>query len=191
MYDKSLKAELRNAVLAQRDRLDEMQRIEMSLAACDHGAGFLKIVPGTIVSGFLPIRSEIDARPLLDHLRQQGARLCLPVVQDKTTIVFRELIRGSELADTGFGTRGPGPDAPVLDPQLLVMPLAAFDRKGGRIGYGAGYYDRAIARLHANGMKLHLVGFAFSLQEVETVPVGDHDQPLDAVITENGIIACR
>lgn len=191
MDNKSLKAEIRNAVLARRDRLDPMQRIEMGLAACDHGAGFLKIVSGMIVSGFFPIRSEIDARPLMDNLRQRGAQLCLPIIQDRTTIVFRELVRGAELVDTGFGTRGPGPDSLVLDPELLVMPLAAFDRRGGRIGYGAGHYDRAIARLHAKGMRPRLVGFAFSLQEVETVPVEDHDQPLDAVITENGIIACR
>ena len=191
MDNKSLKAEIRNAVLARRDRLDPVQRIEMSLAACDHGAGFLEIPAGMVVSGFFPIRSEIDARPLMDNLRQRGAQLCLPIVQDRTTIVFRELVRGAELVDTGFGTRGPGPDSRVLDPELLVMPLAAFDRRGGRIGYGAGHYDRAIARLQAKGMTPRLVGFAFSLQEVETVPVEDHDQPLEAVITENGIIACR
>ena len=107
MDNKSLKAEIRNAVLARRDRLDPMQRIEMSLAACDHGAGFLNILAGMIVSGFFPIRSEIDARPLMDNMRQRGAQLCLPIIQDKTTIVFRELVRGAELVDTGFGTRGP------------------------------------------------------------------------------------
>ena len=86
-------------------------------------------------------------RPLLFALREQGARLCLPAILDKTTIVFRELVRGAPLVDMGFGTLGPGADAEVLDPTLMLVPLAAFDGRGHRIGYGAGHYDRAIARL--------------------------------------------
>ncbi|MCB1416754.1 MAG: 5-formyltetrahydrofolate cyclo-ligase [Nitratireductor sp.] len=178
------KARLRDEVLGRRDALEAMQRIEFSLKAAEIGAAHLKIEPGMVVSGFFPIRSEIDARPLMEIVRQRGARLCLPVVLDKTTIVFRELVRGAELVPTGFGTSGPGEDAPVLDPQLLIMPLSVFDRTGGRIGYGAGHYDRAIARLLAKGMTPRLEGLAFSCQEVEAVPVEDHDQPLNAIITE-------
>ena len=178
------KARLRDEVLGRRDALEAMQRIEFSLKAAEIGAAHLKIEPGMVVSGFFPIRSEIDARPLMEIVRQRGARLCLPVVLDKTTIVFRELVRGAELVPTGFGTSGPGEDAPALDPQLLIMPLSVFDRTGGRIGYGAGHYDRAIARLLAKGMTPRLEGLAFSCQEVEAVPVEDHDQPLNAIITE-------
>jgi 5-formyltetrahydrofolate cyclo-ligase len=191
MDNSALKADIRNDVLAKRNAIDPMQRIEMSLAAADYGYDFLQFPAGTVISGFFPIRSEIDARPLMDMLRQMGARLCLPIVQDKTTIIFRELVRGAPLVDTGFGTRGPGPEAAVLDPEILIMPLSAFDKKGGRIGYGAGHYDRAIARLIEKGMVPRLVGFAFSMQEVETVPVESHDQPLEAVITEAGIINCQ
>ena len=178
------KARLRDEVLGRRDALEAMQRIEFSLKAAEIGSAHLKIEPGMVVSGFFPIRSEIDARPLMEIVRQRGARLCLPVVLDKTTIVFRELVRGAELVPTGFGTSGPGEDAPALDPQLLIMPLSVFDRTGGRIGYGAGHYDRAIARLLAKGMTPRLEGLAFSCQEVEAVPVEDHDQPLNAIITE-------
>ena len=178
------KARLRDEVLGRRDALEAMQRIEFSLKAAEIGAAHLKIEPGMVVSGFFPIRSEIDARPLMEIVRQRGARLCLPVVLDKTTIVFRELVRGAELVPTGFGTSGPGEDAPVLDPQLLIMPLSVFDRTGGRIGYGAGHYDRAIARLLAKGMTPRLEGLALSCQEAATVPVEDHDQPLNAIITE-------
>jgi 5-formyltetrahydrofolate cyclo-ligase len=180
------KAEIRQLVLAKRDAIPAMRRIEFSLDACKHGADHIRVEPGTIVSGFFPIRSEIDPRALLDTLRQRGARLCLPVVLDRTTIVFRELKRGAELVKTGFGTRGPGPEAPELDPQVLIMPLSAFDGRGGRIGYGAGHYDRAIARLNAKGMSPWLIGFAFSCQQVDNVPTESHDQPLEAVITENG-----
>ena len=158
----------------------------MSLEASSHGAGAIDIEPGMIVSGFFPIRSEIDPRPLMDVFRQRGARLCLPVVLDRETICFRELVRGAELVDTGFGTRGPAEDADVLDPELLVMPMSVFDQTGGRIGYGAGHYDRAIARLIDKGMKPRLIGMAFDCQRIERVPVEPHDQPLEAVITETG-----
>lgn len=188
MDHKQEKAKLREEALARRDKIDAMSRIEFSLKAAEIAANHLEIEPGMVVSGFLPIRSEIDARPLMDILRQRGARLCLPVVLNKTTIVFRELVRGADLVPTGFGTSGPGEDAPVLDPELLIMPLSVFDRNGGRIGYGAGHYDRAVSRLLAKGMKPRLEGFAFSCQEVDGVPVENHDQPLNAIITEREYI---
>lgn len=177
---------LRQEVLQLRDGLTAENRIEKSLSAAEHGLQHLKIDPGTIVSGFFPIRSEIDARPLMDGLRVRGARLCLPVVINRQTIVFRELLRGGKLIDTGFGTRGPDESAEVLDPQLLIMPLSVFDANGGRIGYGAGHYDRAITRLIDKGHSPRLVGLAFDCQKKEAVPVEPHDQPLHAIITESG-----
>ena len=184
MYDPHLKARLRHETLARRDLLDPAERIEMSLAAAEHVAQLPDFEPGTVVSGFLPIRSEIDARPLMDRLRQRGARLCLPVVQDRTTIIFRELIRTAELVDTGFGTSGPGADAAVVDPEILIMPLAAYDSGGNRIGYGAGHYDRALQRLAAKGIDTQHIGLAFSIQEVDQVPAGVHDVKMHAIVTE-------
>ena len=177
--------------LAARDALDPVFRIEAGMMAAEHGVAALEFDPGTVISAFLPIRSEIDARPLMDKLARRGARLCLPVVLDRTTIVFRELVRTAGLVDTGFGTSGPGPDAVVLDPETLIIPLSVFDHQGGRIGYGAGHYDRAIARLLAKGMSPKLVGLAFSVQEVDRVPTEPHDQPLHGVITETGYIDCK
>lgn len=182
------KVQLRETALARRDALDPVKRVEFSIAACEHGAEALTFEPGTIISGFLPIRSEIDPRPLMDMLRIRGARLCLPVVVDKTTISFRELVRGAPLVDTGFGTSGPGPDAEVLDPQILLVPLSAFDRQGNRIGYGAGHYDRAITRLKAKGIDPVLLGVAFSVQEVDNVPAEAHDKKLGAIVTESGLV---
>ncbi len=181
------KARLREAALSRRDQLDPVERIEMSLGACDHCDAWLDFQPGAIVSGFFPIRSEIDLRPLMDRLRARGARLCLPAVLDRQTIVFRELLREAALVKTGFGTVGPGADAAILDPDILLMPLAAFDASGNRIGYGAGHYDRAIARLLAAGRSPRLVGMAFSVQEVDSVPCQSHDVALHAVVTEKGV----
>jgi len=183
----SIKAQLRNAALARRDALSAEERIEKSLAAAETGSKLLQIPVRTIVSAFLPIRSEIDARPLMAHLASAGARLCLPVVLDRQTIVFRELVRGAPLVPTGFGTSGPDTSAPALDPQWMIMPLAAFDRNGNRIGYGAGHYDRAIARLREKGIEPQRIGLAFATQEVEPFQATENDVALDAVITEIGL----
>ncbi|MBB4063147.1 5-formyltetrahydrofolate cyclo-ligase [Gellertiella hungarica] len=182
---KEQKAALRKERLALRDAIEPEARLEKSIAISAFGEA-LSFEPGTIISGFLPIRSEADIRPLLDHLGQRGARLCLPVVLDRETIAFRELKKGVELVDTGFGTRGPGPDAAVLDPELLLMPLSVFDAAGNRIGYGAGHYDRAIDRLRKKGMNPRLIGIAFDCQEVASVPAEPHDVGLSAIITESG-----
>ncbi|MCK9550185.1 5-formyltetrahydrofolate cyclo-ligase [Aquamicrobium sp.] len=184
---KEQKNSVRREALARRDALDQTWRIEMSLRIAELGAPGIDIEPGTVVAGFLPIRSEIDLRPLMTALREKGARICVPVVLDKQTIVFRELDRRAELIDSGFGTVGPGPDAAVLDPSVMLMPLAAFDQRGHRLGYGAGYYDRAIARMHERGLKPRLIGTAFECQKVERVPEENHDVALDEILTELGL----
>jgi 5-formyltetrahydrofolate cyclo-ligase len=188
MTEKSaLKAVLRKERLALRDQIDPATRLEFGLAMADVAGDVIEIDPGMVVSGFFPIRSEPDIRPLMARLKVRGARLCLPVVMDRETIVFRELVAGAELVDTGFGTRGPGPEAEVLDPDLLLVPLSAFDAKGNRIGYGAGHYDRAIARLREKGRHPRLIGIAFDCQEVAEVPDEAHDVRLEAVLTESGL----
>lgn len=184
---KDLKKQLRLQALARRDALDAAWRIEASLAMAETLAGMVAFDPGTVVSGFWPIRSEVDIRPALASLRDKGARLCLPAIVDRETIVFRELVRGAALIDMGFGTAGPGPEAAVLDPDVMLVPLAAFDARGHRIGYGAGFYDRAIARLHAAGRAPRLIGIAFDCQEVERVPDEAHDVILPEILTESGL----
>jgi 5-formyltetrahydrofolate cyclo-ligase len=187
MEKRELKAEIRRARLALRDAIPAELRLEHSLAMAQHVGDLLEVEPGLVVAGFFPIRSEADIRPLMARLKVRGARLCLPVVMDKETIVFRELVAGAELVDTGFGTRGPGPEAAVLDPDLLLVPLSAFDASGNRIGYGAGHYDRAIARLREKGRHPRLIGIAFDCQEVAEVPYEAHDVRLEAVLTESGL----
>lgn len=184
---KSLKKLLRNEALARRDALALDYRIEMSLQIAETGAREIDLVPGEVVSAFMPMRSEVDVRPLMAAMANKGGRICVPAILDKTTIEFRELVRGAPMIDMGFGTVGPGPEAAVLDPVLMLVPLAAFDGDGNRIGYGAGYYDRAIARLKAKGIKPRLVGIAFDCQQVEAVPFEPHDMPLDAMLSESGL----
>ena len=183
---RALKKQLRGEALARRDALDQQWRIEASLGMAEW-AQRIPVEPGDVVSGFWPMRSEVDVRPLMFAFREQGARLCLPAILDKTTIVFRELVRGADLIDMGFGTYGPGPDAEVLQPVLMLVPLAAFDARGHRIGYGAGYYDRAIAKLQAGPRPPRLVGIAFDCQQVERVPDQPHDVVIPEMLTESGL----
>lgn len=180
------KATIRREALARRDEMAESDRIEASLAVCDRVAANVAAVPA-VVSGFLPIRSEIDIRPLMMSFADRRARLCVPAIVDGE-LEFRELVRGAPLEPQGFGTYAPGADAAVLDPELMLVPLAAFDRRRGRVGYGRGYYDRAIASLRAKGLSPLLVGVAFACQEVEAVPMDAHDVALDLVATEREII---
>ncbi|MDX3929130.1 MAG: 5-formyltetrahydrofolate cyclo-ligase [Shinella sp.] len=187
MTPKEEKAALRNERLAARDALSPEARIEGSLAMAEAAGERIEFEPGTVISGFWPIRSEADIRPLMARLRERGARLCLPVVLDRETIMFRELVAGAPLIRTGFGTTGPGPEAAMLDPEILLVPLSAFDATGHRIGYGAGHYDRAIDRLIAKGITPRLIGIAFDCQEVASVPAEPHDVALDAILTESGL----
>ncbi|MBZ9760062.1 5-formyltetrahydrofolate cyclo-ligase [Mesorhizobium sp. CA8] len=184
---KDLKKQFRKEALARRDALDEFWRVEIALEMAETAKEKIDFEPGEVVSGFWPMRSEVDVRPLMFALREKGARLCLPAILDKTTIVFRELVRGAPMVEMGFGTVGPHEEAEVLDPTLMLVPLAAFDARGHRIGYGAGYYDRAIARLAEKGIAPRLIGIAFNCQEVEMVPDENHDVIIPEILTESGL----
>jgi len=173
----------RKMALARRKALSDVERIEKSLALAEH-AESLPLPEGAVVAGFWPIREEIDPRPLLDCLRRRGHTLCLPVVADPH-LIFRKLDRGAEMAPAGFGTMGPGPAAEVLRPDVLLMPLAGFDKSGNRIGYGKGHYDTAITALQQTGPLL-CIGLAFDVQEVDRVPTEAHDKPLNGILTEQG-----
>lgn len=177
------KAALRKDVLARRSAMAATDRIERGLQLVDH-ADDLPLPEGAIVSGFWPIRDEIDARPLLDRLRQKGHLLCLPVMVGPN-LIFRRLDRDTKLVPAGFGCMEPGPEAEELRPDVLLMPLACFDNQGNRIGYGRAFYDNAIADLEKSGPLL-CIGLAFSNQEVDRVPVEAHDKPLTGILTERG-----
>lgn len=183
------KAELRAEALARRAAIPEAERA----AAAARVAGSVAALPiphGAIVSGFLPIRGEIDPRPALEDLARRGHRLCLPVVlEDRVTMIFRAWQPGEPLVPSSFGLSVPEPTAPVVDPSVMLVPLAAFDRRGFRIGYGKGHYDRAIERLSALGPLLE-IGIAFACQEIERVPAEPHDRPMQWVVTEAGALRC-
>jgi len=141
-----------------------------------------------IVSGFYPIREEPDVLALLSALADRGFDIALPVVTARGThLDFRLWLPGEPTALGAMGIPEPLPEAPAVDPDLLFTPLAAFDRRGRRLGYGAGYYDRSLARLRAL-KPIRAVGVAYGVCEVASVPYEAHDQLLDAIVTEQETI---
>jgi 5-formyltetrahydrofolate cyclo-ligase len=185
----TLKAELRKAALARRDAMPPAER-QAAAEAIAARPFPLPIASGAIVSGFMPLRSEINPLPLMRKLAAAGAKLALPVVAGRgRPLIMRAYAFGQALAEGVWGIREPMPDAPEVEPDILLVPLAAFDRKGNRIGYGAGYYDMTIGRLR--GLKsVVAVGLAFAAQEVPEVPVTPRDARLDLVLTERETIDC-
>ncbi|MCF7646217.1 5-formyltetrahydrofolate cyclo-ligase [Bacillus subtilis] len=186
---KAGKAALRKSVFEKRNALSVAYRQEVAQAIMPHFFNTITLPARSCISGFWPIRSEIDPRPLMRELEAQGMTLCVPAILDAQTIEFRAMSFGDVLVETGFGTMGPPADAPVVDPDIMLIPLAAFDRAGNRIGYGAGYYDRAIAALHQKNKHPVLIGVAFDAQRVDHIAHEPHDVALDYILTETGLIA--
>ncbi|WP_370541323.1 5-formyltetrahydrofolate cyclo-ligase [Bartonella sp. W8122] len=181
------KKTLRQEALARRDRMRQEQRVIISQKLVDELQKLLAILKGKTVAGFWPIKSEIDPRPIMLALKEHGFKLALPAIINKTKMVFRIFEDEGKLVDMGFGTVGPSEEAKIVTPETLLVPLSAFDNKGNRIGYGAGYYDRAIASLRENGHNPLLIGLAFDCQEVPSIPAEPHDQKLAMILTESGL----
>ncbi len=177
---------------ARRGAIPPQQARQAALALRDRVLAVNLVGPCAAVSGFWPIGDEIDPRPLMQALAARGHELCLPVVIARgQPLLFRRWRAGDELRAAAFGTFVPKPEAPPLRPDVLLVPLLAFDRSFGRIGYGAGYYDRTLAGLRAEAQSTLALGIAFAVQEVALVPSGAGDQRLDAVATEREIIVAR
>ena len=139
----------------------------------------------------MPMKSEINPLPLLRKLAEAGAALALPVVAGKgKPLAMRAWAFGAPLASGVWGIREPNPEAPEVFPDILLVPLLAFDRSGHRIGYGAGYYDMTITALRAR-KSVAAVGIAFAAQEIAEVPTTPRDARLDLVLTERDVIDCR
>ena len=140
------------------------------------------------MAGYWPLRDEMDPRPVLSALAARGQRLCLPVVVEAgAALAFRAWQPDAPLEPAAFGTRVPGPDCPAVAPDILLVPLLAFDRRGRRLGYGGGFYDRTLAALRGR-RAIVAVGLAFAAQEAAEVPVEAGDEALDRIVTEREVV---
>jgi len=184
------KADLRAAALAARDALGGEHRAAAAQAIARRGLP-LELTRGAVVSGYSPIRSEIDPTPLMQELAGQGATLALPAISARgQSLKFRVWHPGDRLMSGPLGILEPSPAAAEITPDIVLVPLAAFDRSGHRIGYGAGHYDRTLAQLRKS-RAVTAVGIAFAAQEVAVVPALQHDVALDYVLTETKVFDFR
>ena len=185
-----LKSIVRKDAMIRRDAIPAAERAQAAEAIAARGLP-LAIKPGAIVSGFMPLKTEINPLPLMRKLEVAGAQLALPAIAGRgKPLVMRAFAFGDELASGQWGIREPKADAPEVAPDILLVPLLAFDRTGHRIGYGAGYYDMTIAKFRSVKPVI-AVGIAFAAQEIGQVPVTARDARLDLVLTERDVIDLR
>ena len=183
------KAALRAAVAGRRQALGPEERARAATELASHIDELLAHGAG-VVAGFWPLAQEIDPRPALNRLHARGRPLALPRMQGRDRpLAFHSWQPGQILVQGRFEVMEPPADAPVVEPDLVLVPLLAFDPAGRRVGHGAGFYDRTLEHLRSRRPGLRAIGIAFAVQEVEAVPVGAHDEPLDLVVTERGPIA--
>jgi 5-formyltetrahydrofolate cyclo-ligase len=184
------KAALRTAALALRDALPAAERQAAAEAIATRGLP-VEVTQGAIVSGFMPMKTEINPLPLLRKLAAAGAQLALPAIAGRgKPLIMRAWQVGGPLKAGQWGIREPMADAAKVAPDILIVPLACFDRAGHRIGYGAGYYDMTINALRAK-KKVVAIGIAFAAQEIPRVPATERDECLDLVLTEREVIDFR
>jgi 5-formyltetrahydrofolate cyclo-ligase len=186
----NVKAAIRREAIARRDAIPAPVRAAAAQALAERP--FPCALPaGACVSGFMPLKSEISPLPLMRKLADAGAQLALPVVAGRgKPLIMRAFAFGDALVSGVWGIREPKPEAPEVFPDLLLVPLLAFDRQGSRIGYGAGYYDLTIAALRAR-KTIVAAGIGFAAQEQANVPTGPRDARLDLVLTEREVIDSR
>jgi 5-formyltetrahydrofolate cyclo-ligase len=190
------KAALRAQALARRDELEIDDRLEWDVAITQGvlavyddvlaDAARWGLADGAVgpVSAYWPMRSEADPRPVLEVLHGRGVELCLPAIVAKR-MIFRRWAPYEPLVPGGFGTLVPDPAQPEIAPRILIVPMAAFDGRCHRIGYGAGYYDSALAQLPG----AVTIGIAYAAQQVEAVPDEAHDRQLDFIVSERETFA--
>lgn len=152
-----------------------------------HGLALLETLPGKVVAGYVPVRHEVDIMPLLHALHERGYTLALPVVERRAApLVFRRWRPGEALETGAYDIPAPTTGAPPVTPDIVLVPLVAFDRHGQRLGYGGGYYDRTLAQLRAI-RPVQAIGCAHAAQEVARIPAVETDVRLDWLLTEEGV----
>jgi 5-formyltetrahydrofolate cyclo-ligase len=174
--------------MARRDALPPHERAARSETIAERCQGVVMAASPRCLAGYLPIRSEVDPRQILAAVHAAGIDTVLPAVVDPTTIVFRRWRPGEPLIAGRHGTLAPPLHAPILEPDVVLVPLVGFDRRGARLGHGLGFYDRALGAIHACGRRPLLVGLAFSVQEVPRIPREPHDVRLDRIVTETATL---
>ncbi len=180
----------RTRALARRASAHARHGADAGQRLAGHGLSFLNLKSGMVVSGFSAIRDEIDPAGLLARLAEEGHRLALPVIEGKgRPLLFRAWAPGDAMGTAQWGIAEPLPDQPEVYPDVVLVPLLAFDAQGYRLGYGGGFYDRTLARLRTRKPVI-AVGIGYDELRIDAVPHLDYDQRLDWVLTPSGPLRC-
>ncbi|WP_127531099.1 5-formyltetrahydrofolate cyclo-ligase [Paenibacillus kobensis] len=195
--NKGAKAELRASMKARRKAIGASQRSIKSEQACSRMQGLLSAMGASNVLVYIQLRSELDTSPLLEWCWSNGIAVAAPRCEPDGQTMTPYWIRGwDDLKPGAYGIREPDPAAAAecgsgFIPDAVIVPGLAFDRQGGRLGYGAGYYDRYYDQLQMyareGGGMPPWIGFAYEEQLIESVPTDGHDAFMDAVVTESGV----
>lgn len=181
----TVKAAARKAAFARRKPLFESANAAQSGYLSEVLAGHR----GVPISGYMPIRTEIDPTPAMAEAAAYGP-VGVPVIEKADApLKFARWSPDAKMVEGAFGAAIPA-DPAYFEPEIVIVPLLAFTRSGGRLGYGGGFYDRTLERLRARRATL-AIGFAFAGQEDPQLPLEDTDQPLDLIVTESGVIEVR
>jgi 5-formyltetrahydrofolate cyclo-ligase len=180
------KRQCRAAALEARARAHAQSALTAPARLQAFGLDFLDVPPGLAVSGFMPFRDEINVLPLFARLAAEGWVTAMPVVVGPgLPLRFRVWAPGDPTVPGPWSIPVPPEDAPEVEPDVVLVPMLAFDKTGHRLGYGGGYYDRSLARLRALKPVIAL-GVAYAAQAFPEVPVAPYDEPLDWILTEEG-----
>jgi 5-formyltetrahydrofolate cyclo-ligase len=187
---KAEKARMRKLGRSARARLSICERRQAAGAVAAWAPTLAGLAGREPISCFATFGDELDTAPLIAALLRSGSRLSLPVVAGRgQPLLFRAWRPEDPTAPGAFGIREPLESACEVEPRVLLVPLIAFDRRGFRVGYGGGFYDRTLAEARAH-RRIAAIGLAFSCQEVGRVPIDRYDQPVDWVLTEIGLVEC-
>lgn len=184
----SAKQALREQCRQHRDALSPEEQKAHANAFARH---FMKSVDvgNRTVAGYSAFRNELDILPLLAMLAGGDRICCLPVTSPPSRqLFFRRWHPNTKMVPGDFGIAVPSSDAETVTPEVLVVPLLGFDAAHHRIGYGAGYYDCTLRELRKRGHRPFVIGAGYGVQQVDAIPADDHDEPMDMVITEKGVL---
>ena len=182
------KEKLRKYFLEKRNKISFQHAKLVSDKISQYSEVISKFYKPSIIAGFYPFRNEINLIPLMKRFTVLGNKICLPITPSKyQTLKFREWTPEVELVKGKYGILEPNENSKVLEPDLLLVPLLAYDSFGYRLGYGGGFYDRTLNQLISNNRKTNSIGVAFKFQKCKKLPIGEFDIPLNSILNEDGI----
>ncbi len=184
------KDQARSLYRAVRSHIGEDYAEKAAAALVKRFTKAITVQPGMVVAGYMPVRGEMNVLPLLHALDACDISLALPVVSAPAMpLLFRAWQPNAQLQTNRYNIQEPEDSAPVVIPDIILVPLLACDREGGRIGYGKGFYDVTLAHLRQAEKKPLAVGVGYHVQLADTrLPCDAHDQRLDRIVTEKAVI---